>query len=70
MDKRKTYRVDDPWSTVPRRGIHSGPHVEKEDGSNTTTSQGLLRMLGGFDDVDVSTNNPHADGTGDTTDEQ
>lgn len=69
-EHKQTYRVDNPWSTVPGRGINSGPHVEKEDGSNTATSQSLLRMLGRFDDVDVSTNNPHANRTGDTTNEQ
>lgn len=66
----KELGVDDPGSTVPGGGVDSGPEVEEEDGGNTTSVQGCDVVLCGLDNVDVGTDDPHADRTCDGTNEQ
>jgi hypothetical protein len=65
-----TYRVDDPGGTVPGRSVHGSPQVEEEDSGDTTTGQGVGGVVGRLHDVDVGSNNPHTDRTGDGTDEK
>lgn len=65
-----TYRVEYPGRTVPGRGIEDGPEVEEEHGRNTTAVHAGLGVLGGFGDLDVCTNDPQADGTTDSTDQE
>lgn len=65
-----TYRIDDPRGTVPGGGVDSGPEVEEDDGSDATASQVVLRVLGWLNDADVASDDPHAEGTGDGTDEK
>ena len=66
-----TYRVENPGSTVPGRGVEDGPQVEEEHGRNTTTVHMGLGVLGRFGDLDVCADDPQADGaTGGTDQEQ
>lgn len=65
-----TYRVENPGSTVPGRGIEDGPQVEEEHGSNTTAIHGGLGVIGWLGNLDVRTNDPQADGTANSTDQE
>lgn len=65
-----TYRVDDPGGTVPGGSVNGSPQVEEDDSGDTTTGQSRRGMVGGIHDVDVGTNNPHADRTSDGTNEK
>lgn len=65
-----TYRVDDPRGTVPGRSVHGGPQVEEENRHDTSTSQVVGGVLLWLNDIYVCTDDPHADGAGDTTDQQ
>lgn len=64
------FRIDDPGGTVPGRSVDSSPEVKEEDSGNTATVEGAGGVVLGCDHVDISTNDPHADGTGDTTNKQ
>lgn len=66
----KELGVDDPGSTVPGGGVDSSPQVEEEDSGNTTSVKGSNVVLGGLNNVDVGTDDPHANRTGDGTNEQ
>ena len=55
-------RVDDPWSTVPRRGVEGGPEVEEEDCADTAGGEfarGVL-VVRWVSDLDVGSDVPHA----------
>jgi hypothetical protein len=65
-----TYRVDDPGGTVPGRSVDRSPQIEEENSGDTTTVKGVGGMIGWVHDVDVGTNNPHADRAGDSTNEE
>lgn len=65
-----TDRVDDPRGTVPGGSVHRSPQIEKEDSGDTTTVQRVGGVIGWVHDIDVGTNNPHADGTGNSTNEE
>ena len=67
---RNTYRVDDPRCTVPSGRIDGSPQVEEDNSSIATTSQVVLRILCRVNDIDICTDNPHANRTSDTTDEE
>lgn len=62
--------VDNPGSTVPGGGVDSGPQVEEEDSGNTTSVQRSDVVLGGLNNVDVGSDDPHTNRTGDGTNEQ
>lgn len=66
----ETHRIDDPWSTVPGGCVDSSPHIEEEDCGNATTVEVVARVVRRVHDVDVCTNDPHTDGTGNTTDQK
>ena len=57
------YRVENPGSTVPGRGIEYRPQVEEEHGCDTTAAQGVTIVLFGFGDLDVRADNPQTHGT-------
>lgn len=63
-----TYGVDDPRSTVPGGSVHGGPQIEEENRHYAGAGQVVGGILLWFDDVDVCTDDPHADRAGDTTD--
>lgn len=65
-----TYRVDDPWGSVPSGRVHCSPHVEEKDSRDTTAVQRAGGMCGWVHDVDVGANHPHADRAGDSTNEK
>lgn len=65
-----TYRVDNPGGTVPGGSVDGSPQVEEEDGGDTAAVQVGDVVLGRLDDVDVGTDDPHADGASDGTNEQ
>lgn len=66
----ETYRVDNPGGAVPCWCIDSGPQIEEENSSVTATSDVIEFVLGRFNNVDVCSNNPHADGARDGTSEK
>lgn len=65
-----TYRVDDPRGSVPSRSIDGRPEVEEKYGSNAATLQVVGWVVGRVDNVNVGTNDPHANRASDSTDEQ
>lgn len=65
-----TYRVENPWGTVPGRGVEDGPQVEEEHSGNTTTVHLGLGVLGRLGDLDVCADNPQADGATSGTDQE
>lgn len=65
-----TYGVNDPGSTVPGWGVDGGPKIEEEDSGNTATVKVVCGVIFRRNHIDISTDDPHADGAGDTTDEK
>lgn len=66
----QSYRVDDPWGSIPRGRIDGSPQIKEEDGGDPATREMVGLVLGRLDDVDVGADDPHADGTRDGTAEE
>lgn len=69
-DGWETHRVEDPRRTVPARGIEHGPQVEEEHSCDSSAAHVVCRVLFRFRDLDVRTDNPQADGTTCSADQQ
>jgi len=65
-----TYRVKDPRSTVPGWGIKDGPQVKEKHGHDTTAIHLWLGVIFRVCDLDIRTDNPHADGATNRTDQK
>lgn len=65
-----THRVENPWSTIPGRGIEDGPQVEEEHGHDTATIHVRLGVVLWICDLDVCADDPHTNGTTERTDQK
>lgn len=65
-----TYRVDHPWCAVPSGGVDGCPEVEEDDRRDAAAGEVVAGVLRRLRNADVGAYDPHADGTGDGTDEQ